>query len=120
MGDKISAPSYTLDLAEMLRPFVVDGGTNSRASGILHLANSGQCSWREYGQWALDCCRAEGMSLRAQTVGAISLADMQQFVARRPVYSVLATEKYARLTGRKPRVWRDAVRDYIRRYVVTR
>jgi dTDP-4-dehydrorhamnose reductase len=120
VADKISAPTYTLDIAEMLRPFVAVGGAEPGASGILHLANSGQCSWREYGQWALDCCRAEGMSLRAKTVDAISLAEMQQFVARRPIYTVLATEKYERLTARKPRAWREAVRDYVRRYVATR
>ena len=120
VADKISAPSYTLDIAGMLRPFLSVGARESGASGILHLANRGQCSWREYGQWALDCCRAEGISLRAQTVDAISLADMHQFVARRPVYTVLATDKYERLTGQKPRAWREAVSDYIRRYVTTR
>ena len=114
VADKFSTPSYTLDIAEMLRPLL-----EARTSGIVHVANGGQCSWREYGQWALDCCRAEGVSLRAQTVDAISLAEMRQFVARRPVHSVLATAKYGRITGEKPRTWQEAVRAYVRDHVAT-
>ena len=114
VADKFSTPSYTLDIAEMLRPLL-----EARTSGIVHVANGGQCSWREYGQWALDCCRAEGVSLRAQTVDAISLAEMKQFVARRPAHSVLATEKYEGATGQQPRAWQAAVRAYVRDHVAT-
>src|SRR6266508_5916637 len=51
--DKFSAPTYTHDIARMLPQFFdrdVEGS-------ILHFANAGKCSWQEYAQWALDCCR---------------------------------------------------------------
>jgi dTDP-4-dehydrorhamnose reductase len=83
--------------------------------GVLHFANAGECSWQEYAQHALDRCQASGVSLKAKTVGALKLADMKDWVARRPVYSVLSTAKYARLSGGSPRSWRDAVSDYIER-----
>ncbi|MGI8435316.1 MAG: sugar nucleotide-binding protein, partial [Chthoniobacterales bacterium] len=111
--DKFSTPTYTLDLAEMLPPL----WENTNARGVFHLSNGGQCSWREYGQWALDCCAAAGISLRTRTLEALSLADMKQFVARRPAHSALDTRKYQRLTGRKPRMWQDAVREYVREHV---
>ena len=110
--NKFSAPTYTRDIAQMLPQFFevdVEGG-------ILHFANAGECSWREYAQWALDCCASEGIALKATTIDALKLTDMKNWIARRPVYSVLSTAKYSALTGASPRAWRDAVADYIRRF----
>lgn len=111
IADKFSTPTYTRDIAEMLpRFFDVDV-----AGGVLHFANGGECSWQEYAQHALDCCQASDVSLNARIVKPLKLADMKSWVARRPVYSVLSTAKYAKLTGVSPRSWRDAVADYIER-----
>jgi len=110
VADKFSTPTYTLDLAALLRPLL----DSAEISGILHLANRGECSWREYAQWALDCCHQIGLPMRATTVNALSLGEMKNFVAHRPVYTVLGTEKYERLTGRAPRDWHEAVADYVR------
>jgi dTDP-4-dehydrorhamnose reductase len=112
ISDKFSTPTYTHDIARMLPQFF-DRGI---AGGILHFANTGKCSWQEYAQWALDCCRDAGISLKARIVGALKLSDMTNWVARRPVYSVLSTAKYTELTGTAPRAWRDAVADYITRF----
>jgi dTDP-4-dehydrorhamnose reductase len=112
IADKFSAPTYTLDIAEMLPRFF-----NANVErDILHFANAGECSWQEYGQFALDCCRKFGVALKAKTVGAAKLKDMTQWVARRPVYSVLSSAKYLKWSGTSPRAWRDAVADYIRRF----
>jgi dTDP-4-dehydrorhamnose reductase len=111
VADKFSGPTYTNDIAKMLTQFFdVDV-----PGGILHFSNSGECSWQEYAQHALDRCRALGIPLKAKTVGALKLADMKNWIARRPVYSVLSTARYAQLAGATPRSWRDAVADYIER-----
>ena len=86
-------------------------------SGILHLANEGVCSWQEYAQHALDCCRAAGMELKATRVAPASLAEMTNFIARRPVYTVLSCAKFAGLCGVQPRSWRAPVAEYVRNYV---
>jgi dTDP-4-dehydrorhamnose reductase len=112
IADKFSTPTYTHDIAKMLPQFF----DRAAEGGILHFANAGKCSWQEYAQWALVCCQQAGVSLRATTVGACKLKDMTNWVARRPVYSVLSTAKYAQLIGTPPRTWRDAVADYIRRF----
>ena len=112
IAGKFSTPTYTRDIAEMLPQFFerdVEGG-------ILHFANAGECSWQEYAQWALDCCATEGIALKAKIVDALKLADMKNWSARRPVYSVLSTAKYSALTDVSSRAWRDAVADYIRRF----
>ncbi len=110
VADKFSTPTYTPDIAALLRPLFRPG----TAYGILHLANRGECSWQEYAQWALNCCHKFGVAMEAKSVGATSLGQMKNFVARRPVYTVLGTEKYERLTGNAPRDWHEAVADYIR------
>jgi dTDP-4-dehydrorhamnose reductase len=134
VADKFSTPTYTFDIARMLPRFfdvnpvvgVGDPGSttadrrktgvdDSGYSGILHFANAGECSWQEYAQFAVDCCRSSGIPLKAKAVGAMKLADMKNWRARRPIYSVLSTIKYISITGTTPRGWRDAVADYIRR-----
>jgi dTDP-4-dehydrorhamnose reductase len=110
VADKFSTPTYTRDIAGMLPHFFdVD------VAGILHFANAGECSWQKYAQHALDCCLASGVPLKAKAVRPVKIADMKNWIARRPVYSVLSTAEHAKLTGVTPRSWRDAVADYIER-----
>src|SRR6266700_2190642 len=125
IADKFSAPTYTVDIAEMIgrvldawsrRALAPDGLRAGRLQGIVHFANAGECSWQEYAQWALDRCHEAGLPLKATNVGARKLKDMANWVARRPVYSVLSTAKYTKLTDASPRTWRDAVADYITRF----
>jgi dTDP-4-dehydrorhamnose reductase len=129
IADKFATPTYTHDIAQMLPRFfgpvagvgdpgaaITDRGYNNDPgySGILHFANAGECSWQEYGQFALDCGRSLGLPLKAKAVAPLKLADMKNFVAPRPVYSVLSTAKFFSITGTSPRNWRDAVADYLR------
>jgi dTDP-4-dehydrorhamnose reductase len=139
IADKFSTPTYTLDIAQMLLNVVAavgcpgsgGAGRGSNAagvndpgyssdpgySGILHFANAGECSWQEYAQFSLDCCRSLGIPLKVKTVAALRLSDMKSWIARRPVYSVLSTTKYIATTGTSPRTWRGAVADYVREFV---
>ena len=137
IADKWATPTYTLDLAQMLKVFlpvagIGDPGGVRKADGesagindpgyrgIIHLANAGECSWQEYAQWALDCCRAEGVPMKARTIGASPLAEMKSFIAKRPVYSVLSSAKYEALTGQAPRPWQEAVAAFVRDHVAKR
>jgi dTDP-4-dehydrorhamnose reductase len=133
IADKFSTPTYTLDIAQMLVKVVavvadrgqfeakresrLAGVSDPGYSGILHFANAGECTWQEYAQFSLDCCRSLGIPLKAKTVGALRLSDMKSWIARRPVYSVLSTTRYIATTGTSPRTWRGAVADYVREFV---
>jgi dTDP-4-dehydrorhamnose reductase len=46
-------------------------------------------------------------------VAPIRLADMKQFIAPRPVFSMLSTRKLTATTGMTPRHWHEALREYI-------
>lgn len=111
IGDKRSAPTYTLDLAEWLRPFLKEGSMG----GLLHACNAGECSWREYGEYAIQCAAAAGAPVKTQTVGSVNMASMSSFIARRPVYTVLSTRKLTEQTGTTPRRWQSAVEDFVTR-----
>lgn len=113
IADKWATPTYTVDLAQLLKPLLAE----TNISGVMHLANAGECSWQEYAQWALDCCHAEGIPMKARTIGASSLAAMKSFIAKRPVYSVLSSRHYSDLTGQEPRPWREAVAEYVRNFI---
>jgi dTDP-4-dehydrorhamnose reductase len=115
-GRNLQATDFAGDTPAATEAGVTDPGYSARDyGGIWHFANAGECSWREYAQWALDCCREAGLPLKMKTVGARKLIDMANWIARRPVYSVLSSAKYTKLTGTSPRAWREAVADYIRR-----
>jgi dTDP-4-dehydrorhamnose reductase len=116
IADKISAPFYTLDAAPLLRA-VLD---RPDICGVLHLCNTGECTWQQYGQHVLDCAAAAGLPLRARRVEPIPLAAMKAFIARRPVYTTLATAKFTTLTGLTPRPWQQAVKEYVRMHLAPR
>src|SRR5438067_2131705 len=72
IADKFSAPTYTLDIAEMLPRFF----NRESAGGVLHFANAGECSWQEYAQWAVDCCEQGGLPLKTKKIVGSKLKDM--------------------------------------------
>jgi dTDP-4-dehydrorhamnose reductase len=109
IADKFSTPTYTRDVAAMLPRFFAP-----EVGGVLHFANEGECSWQQYAQHALDIGHQLGVPLNATTVEPLQLSDMQSFVAKRPVYTVLSTARYADIFGEKPRSWRDAVAEYVK------
>ena len=110
IADKVSVPTYTLDAARLLWPLL----EQPEAGGVVHLCNTGECSWQQYGQHALNCAAALGFPLRTRHVEPLNLADMQSFVAPRPKYTPLATRKFTGMTGVTPRSWTEAVEDYVR------
>jgi dTDP-4-dehydrorhamnose reductase len=109
VADKWAVPTYTLDAARLLRPFLRE----VPEGGVLHLCNAGSCTWQEYGQFALDCAARAGESLLARTVAPQRMAEIKAFVARRPVRTVLSTEKLTRRCGLRPRPWQEAVEESV-------
>ena len=109
--DKWSVPTSVFDIISELRPFLRE----IPAGGVLHLTQSGgACTWQEYGQYALDCAARAGVALKERVVAKQSMSDITAFVARRPVYTAMATRRLEALTGRAPRPWQEALEEYVR------
>ncbi len=109
IADKFSSPTSSVDAAEWMEPFF----DLELPGGLYHACNAGACSWQEYGAHALAVASEAGVPLRTTTVAPIRLADMKQFIAPRPIFSILSTRKLTSVTGISPRHWRDSLRDYI-------
>ncbi len=109
VADKWATPTYTMDVCADLWHFLrgIEGG------GVVHMSNTGVCSWQEYGQHALDCAVEAGLELKARMVGGLKMSELKAFVAKRPPYSAMATAKFTSLTGIHPRGWREAVRQHV-------
>lgn len=107
--DKISSPAYTHDLASWLALFLKE----ETEGGIYHLCNSGHCSWRDYGEYALQSAARHGMPLLTTSVAPLQLAEMKNFVAKRPVQTALDTTKFSTLFGAPLRSWQEAVEEYV-------
>jgi dTDP-4-dehydrorhamnose reductase len=109
IADKWAVPTYTLDMAQWLRPLLRD----VPAGGLLHICNGGGCTWQEYGQYALDCAADLGVPLKGRKIAPLAMKDLAAFIAKRPVHTVMSTAKLTELTGIQPRSWQDAVRAHV-------
>ena len=113
IGDKWSTPCYSVDLAEQVERLL---GMED-VEGVFNLGNTGECTWQEYGQAALDVAAEMGVELRCRAVGAQRLAEMTGFLAPRPVHTAMDLTKLKAL-GIPARPWREALREYVRTYYV--
>lgn len=113
IADKVAVPTYTLDAARLLRPLLDE----YRVDGVLHLCNTGACTWQEYGQFALDCASAAGVPLKARAVGPQKMADLKAFIAKRPPYTAMSPARLADITRVTPRPWQAAVEEYVREHL---
>ncbi|MDD4953273.1 MAG: dTDP-4-dehydrorhamnose reductase [Desulfovibrionaceae bacterium] len=99
--DRTGSPTYTPDLAENTLELVVRG-----ASGIFHLANAGMATWCEL---AAEAVAIAGLECRIEAIAGAQYPAK----AERPAYSVLDTSAFTALTGKRPRPWAQALREYV-------
>jgi dTDP-4-dehydrorhamnose reductase len=101
VADQRLSPTYTADLADALVAAV-----ERRACGLLHVANSGECSWHEFTVAIMEIAGLDVTVEPVETVRAPGGAD-------RPLNGVLACERLrdAGLPALRP--WRDALVDYM-------
>ena len=115
--EKIGSPTYTADVVDYLK-LLLGFDSGAPANGIYHLSNSGQCTWQQWGQFCIDQAAAAGVAMKTRVIGANCLEDIPAFVAKRPINSVLCTEKFTGYSGVLPRSWQDAMREHFAKTLV--
>ena len=114
--ERISTPSYTRHIADAVEKILF----HDQATGILHLCNSGQCSWQEWAQFCIDCAVENGIEVRTSRVDGIEMEEVFQNTARRPRFTVLSTGRFRQMTDHTLPAWQEGVREYIRETVAPR
>jgi dTDP-4-dehydrorhamnose reductase len=101
VNDQRGCPTYSVDLARAI-PSLCRAG----ARGIVHVTNSGNCSWFEF---AHEIVKDAGLAVEVRPATTAQMARP----APRPAYSVLST-KSLRDYGIEMPSWQDALRRYMK------
>jgi dTDP-4-dehydrorhamnose reductase len=99
VADQVGCPTYTGHLAGALLEIAA-----ARATGVLHVAGGGACSWYEFAAEIFAAASRDDVNLRPCTT------EEYPRPAPRPAYSVLASDR-----PDAPRLpdWREGLRDYL-------
>ena len=101
VNDQTGSPTYTKDLARGIIALLWHN-----AAGIVHVTNSGWCTWYEFASVIL-----EYADLTHVSVVPITTEELQR-PAPRPKFSVLDTTKFSVLTGQKIQHWKQGLQEY--------
>ncbi len=86
---------------------------NTTASGVLNLAQSGETSWEEFADNALEILRSRGMQPRCRKIIRKSFREIPSLVGNRPEYSPLDTSRLATILKAPVQPWYEALEQYI-------
>jgi dTDP-4-dehydrorhamnose reductase len=101
VADQVGSPTYTVDLSSAILQLLA-----KNVCGIVHLTNSGSCSWHEF---ACEVLRQAGReSIRVVPVDSSSVARP----ASRPNYSILSPASLHQ-HGIHMRHWKETIPDYL-------
>jgi dTDP-4-dehydrorhamnose reductase len=101
VADQTLTPTYARDLATTVRALIESG-----VCGTIHVTGGGSCSWYEF---AREIFRLAETS----TPLVATRQDDRPAPARRPAYSVLAHDRLRALGIPEPRLWQEALREYM-------
>lgn len=104
VADQRGAPTSSLFLAAATARAIAAIPPAGVASGIYHLSAAGETTWAGFAQAIFARAAASRAGFRAPRVVPIATADYPT-PARRPAYSVLAHDKFARAFGFAPDPW---------------
>ncbi len=104
VDDQKGSPTFTRDLAGAILRLLESG-----FRGVVHVTNSGSCTWFEFARRILELKPPPGRRVR---VVPISTAELGR-PAPRPGNSVLDGARYSQITGSRMRNWEEALKEYL-------
>ena len=107
VADQVGSPTFTADLATAIYSLL-----STRTYGVYHFANSGQCSWFDFAAEITRQAKRLGLLERTPLIKPLTTEEFP-LPARRPAYSVLATDKVRAATAINIPTWQDALERYL-------
>jgi dTDP-4-dehydrorhamnose reductase len=104
VNDQRGSPTYTRDLSRAIELLL-----KREERGVLHVTNSGSCTWFEFAGKILDMKIPRDRSARLLPISSAELGRP----AKRPANSVLDCSKFERIAGWKMRCWEESLKEYI-------
>lgn len=101
VADEWGSPTYTRDLAAALWQVAL-----ADVTGILHITNSGVCTWHELASLAV---QTAGLAILPEPISRLDWASP----TTRPSYSPLAGERWLKLGYEPLRPWQEATVEYV-------
>jgi dTDP-4-dehydrorhamnose reductase len=113
VSDQIGAPTSAALIADAVTAMLADGldafrARAKEASGLVHLAASGETSWHGFACEIVSGLRARGVELAVERIVPIATADWPT-PARRPLNSRLNLGRLRAIFGVEPPDWRAAL-----------
>ena len=105
VSDQVGRPTYCQDLVEAALDLLDE-------DGVYHFANGLETSWYEFAKEIHRQAAELGFPLGMKKIEPITTKEYPT-PAKRPSYSTLSTKKIEEYLGRTPRVWHEALNDYL-------
>lgn len=102
VNDQLGSPTFTKTVVRAIQSLLA-----CDLSGIVHVVNSGTCTWYAFTQTILELAGITGVG-----VVPITTAELGR-PAPRPKFSVLDTSKFAAATGQILPHWKEGLREYL-------
>lgn len=110
VSDKIGSPTYVVDLSAAIRKIIrliIEGKYDFKKNKILHIANSGACSWLDIAEFIVKYFHLK--NVKFETIGLSQFP----FKAKRPKYSALDNTRYNQLVQESLRPWQEALGEFL-------
>jgi len=111
VADQVGSPTYTEDLSRAIYRLLAGAQLGEVPFGIYHISDGGSCSWFEFAVEIVALAKDRGLPVVAKRVLPIA-TDEYPLPAVRPAYSIMSKQKYFRVTGENPPLWRDSLSRY--------
>jgi len=105
VDDQINRVTFNRDLAQALLDLACH-------SGIFHFANGEALSRYQIVQDFFEEVQKRGLPIKCEKISPISHQAFPN-LSPRPAYSVLSTDKVEEILGRKPRLWKTVLGEYL-------